>query len=255
MASHNVAPLSLSTASLLFFLSDELLAEEEDDNDIFILLSLALHSWPFRVTLPTLHISGLLPSSAEHLFGKGDSDTLEKVCRLDRESFEQLYKSFHVHWLCSLDNPHHQGKHSLWAFSDGRAVLGLVLLWYAHGPDSTVLSLFAGQFYFSVSPFSLIFLFIGRSCAINNLQVFEMGFKCFAWVPLRYSRGHTWSSSSIIFPCNRQCYWSGTWRGNEGMCYCDRWVNSSFRKGWQCSTQLLLWWTSPRLQWLEDCLL
>jgi hypothetical protein len=136
----------LQKAALLLFVEE--LLEDEECFSPTLLVSLCVNSWPNRYGyLPSLHVSGLLKGGLNHFAEHADSQSFEKITRLDRGCFDHLYSKFEPFWTTkSLRGDF--GK-DIYPRLDsrsftGRGCLVLVLHWISHVNDLSGLALMQG---------------------------------------------------------------------------------------------------------------
>jgi DDE superfamily endonuclease len=140
----------------LFLLLEDLLDEEEATSPIY-LISLAVSQWPNRYTdLPCLHVDSLLRGGLNYFAIHADSQSFEKVTRLDLPTFDCLYQQFEPLWLTrKIAQPLLKAKQVRLisrSFS-GRSCLVLVLLWMSHSIDLTGLALSSGTTLTTISDY------------------------------------------------------------------------------------------------------
>jgi hypothetical protein len=135
-------------AALLLLLLEEIM-DDEEKSSIMHVVSLVVHSWPNQyIKLPCLHVSGLLKGGLNHFAEHADSQSYEKITRLNRACFDHLYSKFEPLWrtraltLEELGNNIHPRLRSR-SFT-GPACLVLVLHWLSHINDLSGLALMQG---------------------------------------------------------------------------------------------------------------
>jgi hypothetical protein len=139
--------------NMMNFLVFEFLEEEDEEHqkkikifreDITSYLALVVSSWPYRLEKPILHSSSLKYGSANFFFINPDPQSLEKVTRLDPNTFNFLLSKYVVWWEKSKEIPSKtKGSLSLRSLLSA-ASLGLILHWLATGSSLIDLSLFVG---------------------------------------------------------------------------------------------------------------
>jgi hypothetical protein len=131
---------------LLLFLEE--LMEDEKDSTTY-LIGLSVSNWPHRYSeLPCLHVTGLLKGGLNYFAKHADSQSFEKITRLNLASFEHVYASFLPLWtsrslrgnIHRLINPRLDCR----AFT-GRGCLVLVLYWLSHPNDLSALAMMNGN--------------------------------------------------------------------------------------------------------------
>lgn len=119
---------------------DEFAYRKSEYETLFSLISTILDQ---RDRLPPMiHTDCLLHGGANHVFWKADDQTIEKITRINRETFEYLFQSFLPFWNLSLYGGNHARKRK--RVLSGRGALGITLFYLAHAPSMTALSLFSG---------------------------------------------------------------------------------------------------------------
>jgi hypothetical protein len=69
---------------------------------IGIFLFLMMSNWPYRLKTLYLSLKYLIQGNPDNFFSQCDSDSLEKVTRLNRPTFELIYIQFKVFWQKSF---------------------------------------------------------------------------------------------------------------------------------------------------------
>lgn len=127
---------------MLDFLDDDILLFRKRKRNAIYAFLLA-HHFPFRQNPPNLHVDCVQHGGANFLFDHADDQTLEKVTRLNLHCFNLIYDRFKHYWEHGMD-ANSRFAHVHRRALTGRAALGLLLFYMAHGPSHTALALFAG---------------------------------------------------------------------------------------------------------------
>jgi hypothetical protein len=132
----------------LLLLMDDFLEEDEDFFTEAHVVALSISQWPCRYfDLPCLHVESLLKGGLNYFESHADSQSFEKLTRLDLESFNYLYSYFEPLW--KTKSIRGDFKREITARLtrrklSGRATLVLVLHWLSHVNDLTALAMMTG---------------------------------------------------------------------------------------------------------------
>jgi DDE superfamily endonuclease len=140
----------------LFMLLEDLL-EEEPSSSVY-LVSLVVSQWPHRyANLPCLHVDSLLKGGLIYFSEHADSQSYEKITRLDLPTFNHLYEKFEPLWESrTIAAPLLKRKNKVrleCRVFTGRSCLVLVLYWLSHCNDLSSLAMSSGTTIGTVSDY------------------------------------------------------------------------------------------------------